>query len=169
MARPSDSPTRCGRRRRPSPQRSTSCATGASPTKKSGGWSRRTSPAYRRVEAIVAGAVIETRDLRKSFGDVAAVRGLDLRVEPGSICGFLGRNGAGKTTTMKMLLGMTRPDDGHARVFGLDAADPVASVAIRGRTAFVDDDKDLFNDFSVARMIHFTSRCFPGWRRDLEQ
>jgi len=105
----------------------------------------------------VADAVIETRDLRKRFGDVAAVRGLDLRVEPGSICGFLGRNGAGKTTTMKMLLGMTRPDAGSASVLGLDAADPAASVDIRARVAFISDEKDLFNAFTVAQMIRFTS------------
>ena len=117
----------------------------------------------------MADAVIETRDLRKRFGDVAAVRGLDLRVEPGSICGFLGRNGAGKTTTMKMLLGMTRPDAGSASVLGLDAADPAASVDIRARVAFISDEKDLFNAFTVAQMIRFTSRFYPGWRRDLEE
>ena len=117
----------------------------------------------------MADAVIETRDLRKRFGDVAAVRGLDLRVEPGSICGFLGRNGAGKTTTMKMLLGMTRPDAGSASVLGLDAADPAASVDIRARVAFINDEKDLFNAFTVAQMIRFTSRFYPGWRSDLEE
>jgi ABC-2 type transport system ATP-binding protein len=46
----------------------------------------------------VADAIIETSNLRKTYGGVEAVRGLDLRVAAGSICGFLGRNGAGKTT-----------------------------------------------------------------------
>ncbi len=73
-----------------------------------------------RQEDIVADAfVIETTDLRKHYDGVEAVRGLNLQVPAGSICGFLGRNGAGKTTTIKMLLGMARPTSGHARVFGL--------------------------------------------------
>jgi len=115
----------------------------------------------------VADAVIEAQDLRKSFGPVAAVRGLDLRVEPGSICGFLGRNGAGKTTTIKMLLGMTRPNGGRARVFGLDATDPSDSVNIRARTAFVGDDKPLYDTMRVAELIRFTASFFPAWQREL--
>jgi ABC-2 type transport system ATP-binding protein len=116
----------------------------------------------------VADAVIETSNLRKAYGAIDAVRGLDLRVAAGSICGFLGRNGAGKTTTMKMLLGMTRPSGGDARVFGLDAADPSASVSIRARTAFVADEKPLYDTMRVAELIRFTASFFPGWQRDLE-
>lgn len=48
--------------------------------------------------------IVETRGLRKAFGDHAAVDGLDLKVEAGSIFGFLGRNGAGKITTIRLLL-----------------------------------------------------------------
>jgi ABC-2 type transport system ATP-binding protein len=116
----------------------------------------------------VADAVIEIRNLHKRYGTVHALNGLDLRVERGSICGFLGRNGAGKTTTMKTLLGMTTPDAGDARVFGLDAVDTTDSVAIRQRTAFVSDDKDLFNEMTVAQITRFTAAFFPAWRRDLE-
>ena len=65
--------------------------------------------------------VIETTDLRKRYDDVEAVRGLNLQVPAGSICGFLGRNGAGKTTAIKVLLGMARPTSGARRVFGLAA------------------------------------------------
>ena len=65
--------------------------------------------------------VIETAELRKTYDGVEALRGLNLQVPAGSICGFLGRNGAGKTTTIKVLLGMARPTSGQARVFGLPA------------------------------------------------
>ena len=65
---------------------------------------------------------IETVDLHKTYGSVEALRGLNLEVPRGTIFGFLGRNGAGKTTAIKILLGMTRPTRGAARVFGLDAA-----------------------------------------------
>jgi len=113
---------------------------------------------------------IETIDLRKQYdGGVEAVRGLNLRVPAGSICGFLGRNGAGKTTTIKMLLGMTRPTAGSGRVFGLAIDDLVSSVAIRRRTGFVSDEKDLYDSMDAGDLIRFTARLFPKWRADLEQ
>ena len=58
---------------------------------------------------------IQTTDLWKRYDDVEALRGLNLQVPAGSICGFLGRNGAGKTTAIKVLLGMARPTAGTAR------------------------------------------------------
>jgi ABC-type multidrug transport system ATPase subunit len=113
--------------------------------------------------------VIETVDLRKHYGSVEALRGLNLAVPAGSIFGFLGRNGAGKTTTIKLLLGMARPTSGAARVFGLASDSPDASLAIRRRTGFVSDEKDLYDYMSVEEMIRFTARFFPRWRVDLEQ
>jgi ABC-2 type transport system ATP-binding protein len=113
--------------------------------------------------------VIETADLRKHYGAVEAIRGLSLQVPTGSIFGFLGRNGAGKTTTIKVLLGMARPTSGQARVFGVPADAPGASVDIRRRTGFVSDDKDLYDYMTVAEMVRFTAAFFPRWRADLEQ
>ena len=112
--------------------------------------------------------VIEAAGLRKHYGQVEALRGLDLRVPAGSICGFLGRNGAGKTTALKVLLGMARPTAGEARVFGLPAQDEGASVEIRRRTGFVSDEKDLYDYMTVAEMIRFTAPFFPRWSADLE-
>src|SRR5262249_44062059 len=112
---------------------------------------------------------IDISDLRKRYSDsVDALRGLTLRVPAGSIFGFLGKNGAGKTTTIKVLLGMTRPTSGEARVFGLLAADPNASVSIRQRTGFVSEDKDLYDAMAVQDIIRFTARFYPKWRADLE-
>ncbi len=61
---------------------------------------------------------IETDHLTKLFGSLRAVDALDLRVEAGTIYGFLGLNGAGKTTTIRMLLGMVRPSRGNVKVLG---------------------------------------------------
>ena len=65
---------------------------------------------------------IEARGLRKSYGTLVAVDGVDLVVEDGEIFGFLGPNGAGKTTTIEILEGYAAPDAGSARVLGLDPA-----------------------------------------------
>jgi ABC-2 type transport system ATP-binding protein len=63
---------------------------------------------------------IEVNDLRKSFGDVEAVRGVSFEVAAGEIFGFLGPNGAGKTTTINMLCTLARPSGGSAFVAGHD-------------------------------------------------
>jgi len=112
---------------------------------------------------------IETVDLQKRFDTIDALRGLNLRVPQGSIFGFLGRNGAGKTTTIKLLLGMARPTAGQARVLGLPADDAAASVNIRRRTGFVDENKALYDYMTVDEIIRFTAAFYSGWRRDLEK
>ena len=87
---------------------------------------------------------IEASDLRKSFGDVAAVDGVDLAVRTGSVYGVLGPNGAGKTTTIRMLATLIKPDSGSAKVLGHDIvteADKVrSSISLTGQLASVDED-----------------------------
>jgi ABC-2 type transport system ATP-binding protein len=73
------------------------------------------------------GIAIETRGLRKRFGAVEAVSGIDLRVEAGGVFGFLGPNGAGKTTTIRMLVALLRPTRGEVSLFG-EPVRPGASV-----------------------------------------
>jgi len=74
--------------------------------------------------------VIEVEGLRKIYTArmgrqrIAAVDGIDLTIRKGELFGLLGPNGAGKTTTVKMLLGLTLPSEGHARVLGLPVSDP---------------------------------------------
>ena len=113
--------------------------------------------------------IIETADLRKSYDGVEALRGLTLQVPTGSIYGFLGRNGAGKTTKIKILLGLAMATSGKARVFGLDADAQPSSVEIRRRTAFVSDEKDLYDYMTVGEMIRFTASFYPKWRSDMEE
>ena len=113
--------------------------------------------------------VIETDQLRKSFKDQPALRGLDLRVPAGSIFGFLGRNGAGKTTTIKALMGLLRADTGSAHVFGVPVRDADSAAGIRRRIGFVTEDKELYPYMTVEQIIRFTRPFFPKWRHDLEQ
>ncbi|WCB91927.1 Linearmycin resistance ATP-binding protein LnrL [Baekduia alba] len=73
-------------------------------------------------EAPPVTAAVDVKDLKKSFGDVEAVRGVSFSVAPGEVFGFLGPNGAGKSTTINMLCTLTRPTAGSARVGGHDVS-----------------------------------------------
>lgn len=64
--------------------------------------------------------IVETKNLKKSFKTYEAVKGIDLKVEEGTVYGFLGPNGAGKSTTIRMLLGLIKPTEGEVRVLGKD-------------------------------------------------
>ena len=112
---------------------------------------------------------IETSDLWKRYDEVEALRGLNLQVPAGSICGFLGRNGAGKTTTIKVLLGMARPTKGTAHVLGVAAHDSAAGAAVRQRIGFVSDEKDLYDYMTVGEIVDFTRPFFPRWNTGLER
>jgi ABC-2 type transport system ATP-binding protein len=83
------------------------------------------------------GAPVVADGLVKRYGEITAVDNVDLRVEPGDVFGFLGPNGAGKTTTLRMLLGLIRPTDGAARLFGRDPLVDGAR-ALEGVAGFVE-------------------------------
>ncbi|WP_369270067.1 ATP-binding cassette domain-containing protein [Streptomyces sp. R11] len=82
--------------------------------------------------------------LKKRFGEVHALRGLDLAVAQGTVCGLLGPNGAGKTTAVRLLTTLLRPDAGSARIAGHDLLrDPAAvrrSIGVTGQYASVDGE-----------------------------
>ncbi len=86
---------------------------------------------------------VEAHGLVKHFGDVRAVDGVDLLIEPGQVFGVLGPNGAGKTTTLRMLTTLLSIDSGDARVFGVDVAkDPHVVrqlIGVTGQYASVDE------------------------------
>ena len=88
--------------------------------------------------------------LHKSFGDVAALRGVDLEVSSGEVVGLLGANGAGKTTLIRCLLGLTRPDSGHVRVMGLAPGREVLR-----RVGYVPQGLGLYTDLTVAENLDF--------------
>lgn len=113
-------------------------------------------------------AVIETHGLRKRYGAVDALQGLDLLVPAGSIYAFVGRNGAGKTTTIKALLGLIRPSAGEARVLGHQPGDTRAGVEIRRRIAHVGEDRSVWPSLTADQVLHVSRPFFPAWRRDLE-
>ncbi|MBF6469231.1 ABC transporter ATP-binding protein [Nocardia beijingensis] len=104
--------------------------------------------------------IIEVRDLRKTFGHVSALDGLDLTVTEGEIHGFLGPNGAGKSTTIRVLLGILRATGGQARLFGRDPwAD---AVALHRELAYVPGDVTLWPSLSGGETIDLLSRMRGG-------
>jgi ABC-2 type transport system ATP-binding protein len=113
-------------------------------------------------------AIIETIELKKNYSKHEAVRGLNLSVQAGSVCAFLGQNGAGKSSTIKMLLGMIHPTSGSGRVFGHRIDKEKESLLIRQKVAFVAEDKRLYGYMTVAQIIRFTKSFFSGWDHALE-
>jgi ABC-2 type transport system ATP-binding protein len=102
--------------------------------------------------------VIETYGLAKTYKGVQALRPLDLRVQPNSICGFLGPNGAGKTTTIKLLLGLCRPTGGSARVFGMDIK--YEGDEIRRKIGYLSQDPRYYEYMTARETLRFTARFF---------
>ena len=101
---------------------------------------------------------IEIRDLRKQYGDKAAVDGLTLSVEQGCFFGFLGPNGAGKTTTIKMLMGLAPPTSGSIGLLGLPM--PERSLEIKRQIGLVPDESLLFDHLTGGEFIEFTGRVY---------
>ncbi|HET6403195.1 MAG TPA: ATP-binding cassette domain-containing protein [Candidatus Thermoplasmatota archaeon] len=107
--------------------------------------------------------VIRVRGVRKAFGKVQALRGVDLDVERGTILGLLGPNGAGKTTLVRILATLLRPDAGEASVAGFDVARDAARlrhvVGLAGQYAAVDEHlTGRENLVMVARLNHLPKR-----------
>jgi len=108
---------------------------------------------------LVGSAAIETEGLRKSYGDVQALCGVDLSVAPGTVYGLLGPNGAGKTTAVRILTTLLPPSGGTARVDGLDVVDDAAElrsrIGLAGQYAAVDENLTGFENLEmVGRLYH---------------
>jgi ABC-2 type transport system ATP-binding protein len=104
-------------------------------------------------------AAIEVEGLRKSFGDVQALCGIDLNAPPGTIIGLLGPNGAGKTTAVRILTTLLPPDGGTARVAGLDVVKDAAAlrsqIGLAGQYAAVDENLTGAENLEmVGRLYH---------------
>ena len=100
-------------------------------------------------------AAIELAGVTKRFGDVTAVRDLDLTVPEGEVFGFLGPNGAGKSTTINMVLDFVRPTTGDVRVLGMDAQ--ADSVTVRDRTGVLPEGYDIYDRLTGREHVDFAA------------
>jgi ABC-2 type transport system ATP-binding protein len=101
---------------------------------------------------------IQVTDLRKVYGDKAAVDGLNLTVPRGCFYGFLGPNGAGKTTTIKMLMGLAVPTSGRIEILGRPM--PEGELEIKRRIGLVPDETLLFEHLTGPEFIEFVGRMY---------
>jgi len=103
----------------------------------------------------VAQLVVETTDLTKKYGTFTAVNRLNLKIEEGEVFGFLGANGAGKTTTMLMLLGLTEPTSGTARVCGMDPArEP---LEVKRLVGYVPERVGFYEELTAKQNLRYTA------------
>ncbi len=109
--------------------------------------------------AAVSNLAIEVRDLRKSYGDFQAVRGIDFAVARGEVFGLLGPNGAGKTTTVEILEGYRPRTGGEVRVLGFDPER--RSRELRARVGIVLQSTGLYRHIRVREAIEHFGSMYP--------
>jgi ABC-2 type transport system ATP-binding protein len=105
-------------------------------------------------------AAVSLSGVTKTFGEVEAVRGVDLELEQGEIVAFLGPNGAGKTTTIDMVLGLSKPTTGTVKVLGLEPRQAIA----RGLVSAVMQTGGLIKDLTVRETVLYTASLFADTR-----
>jgi ABC-2 type transport system ATP-binding protein len=105
-------------------------------------------------------AAIEVVGLKKSYGKVKALRGIDLQVQRSEIFGFLGPNGAGKTTTIRCMLDMIRPDGGKTLLLGMDPQlDP---VGVQARTGYLPGEMQYYDNKTSEHQLQFFNAMRGG-------
>jgi ABC-2 type transport system ATP-binding protein len=111
-------------------------------------------------------ATIEVNDLRKSYGDVEAVRGVSFSVERGEVFGLLGPNGAGKTTTVEILEGYRRRSGGHVRVLGQDPEE--RDRRLQERVGIVLQHCGFYTRATVREAVEHFAKAYPNPRDPTE-
>jgi ABC-2 type transport system ATP-binding protein len=108
--------------------------------------------------------MIQTRELTKFYGSLAALNRLTLEIGPGEVFGFIGPNGAGKTTTMKMLACLIKPDHGSASVAGFDITKD--ADAVRRNIGYMPDFLGVYDDLTVDEYLQFFAAAFGIARKN---
>ncbi len=107
---------------------------------------------------FLAEYAIKTNQLKKNFGDLNAVNGIDLEVEKGKFFGYLGPNGAGKTTSMRMMTGRLRPSSGSARIVGYDVVDE--TLEVKKRIGVLEDEPRLYDRLTAYEYLEFVGDIY---------
>jgi ABC-2 type transport system ATP-binding protein len=110
---------------------------------------------------------IRLSGLKKSFGKVDVLKGMDLVVPAGSIFGFLGPNGSGKTTSMNIMAGLNQPGGGEVRIFGLEVTKH--GVETRAMLGFLRQDPRFYTWMTARQTLEFTGKFFGLSGKELER
>jgi len=112
-------------------------------------------------------AALRLESLFKSYGDIKAVKGINLTLKRGEILGLLGPNGSGKSTTMKMVLGILKPDSGEVFVYG--ERETTASVELKKKLGYVPETPQLYEFLTGIEYIDFVAEMYgvpPAERKE---
>ncbi len=109
--------------------------------------------------------LIKTQGLRKTFGKLDAVQGLDLTVKQGSATALVGANGAGKSTAMRLIMNLTQPDSGAAEVLGVDSRK--LGPAQMQRIGYVAESQRLPAFLKLGEYLTYLSALYPTWDGEL--
>jgi ABC-2 type transport system ATP-binding protein len=108
---------------------------------------------------LVSDAAIEVHDLHKRYGELEAVRGIDIEVQRGEVFGLLGPNGAGKTTTVEILEGYREPTSGEVSVLGHDPRR--REIALRKRIGIVLQSSGIYSHVTPREALHHWAGFYP--------
>jgi len=112
-------------------------------------------------QVTVAPTALELRRIKKRYGDLSVLKELEMHVEEGEVYGFLGRNGAGKSTALRIIMSITRADEGDIRFFGrsITPNDP----APRQQIGYVAQEQHFYGWMTAPRLGQFVSGFYPTW------
>ncbi|MGD2073146.1 MAG: ABC transporter ATP-binding protein [Candidatus Thorarchaeota archaeon] len=111
-------------------------------------------------------SVIELNNISKRYGEVIALSRFNMNVKEGSITGFVGPNGAGKTTTLRLITGLTRPDEGTITVLGKN---PYDNIEVKKCIGFVSEHDDLYPWATVLESVRMLSKLNMPESKDIDQ
>lgn len=100
--------------------------------------------------------MIHVQNISKSYGDIAALRGLSFDIQPGEIVGLLGPNGAGKSTAIKIITGFLHPDEGAVEIDGLDVLNQLR--AVQAKIGYLSENTPLYPELSVQGYLQLVAR-----------
>lgn len=106
--------------------------------------------------------MIETISLTKNYGNLTAVKNLNLTVNAGEIYGFLGPNGAGKTTTIKMICGLLKPTKGRVKIDGIDISE--SPIEAKSKIGLIPDTPNVYPKLTGREFLHFVADIYDVHR-----
>lgn len=110
---------------------------------------------------------IETFNLTKNYGSLAAVNNLNLKIRSGEVFGFLGPNGAGKTTTIKLMTGLLKPTSGTVKIMGKDIQeDPLGA---KKNIGLIPDEPQIYEKLTGIEFLRFIGNMFEMDRKEIEE